>query len=114
MSHGDVHWIDLPDRGGREQRGRRPAIVWQDTAAFPRLPTVLVIPFTSRLDALRFAATRRVEPTPMNGLTSPSVALVFQLGACDIRRLRERIGRLDSPDLEAIKSLALSLQGIAP
>jgi len=42
---GDVHWVELPDRGGREQRGRRPAVIWQDTATFPLLPTVLIIRF---------------------------------------------------------------------
>lgn len=26
---GDIHWVELPDAGGREQLGRRPAIVMQ-------------------------------------------------------------------------------------
>jgi mRNA-degrading endonuclease toxin of MazEF toxin-antitoxin module len=43
----------LPDRAGREQRGRRPAIIWQDMAGFAVLPTLLIIPLTSRLDARR-------------------------------------------------------------
>ena len=85
MNHGDVYWVDLPDRGGREQRGRRPAIIWQDTTAFPRLPTVLIIPLSSQQDTLRFGGTVLLQPTATNGLTVASVALVFQLGACDVR-----------------------------
>lgn len=112
MTRGDVHWVDLPDRGGHEQRGRRPAIIWQDTAAFPGLPTILVVPLTSRLDALRFAGTSKVEPTPTNGLLASSVALVFQLGACDARRIGQRLGRLDGADLKAIQSVAIRLQGL--
>ena len=27
---GDIHWVELPDAGGREQAGRRPAIVMQN------------------------------------------------------------------------------------
>ena len=110
MTLGDVHWVDLPDRGGREQRGRRPAIIWQDDDAFPRLPTVLLIPLTSRRDAQRFAGTCLVQPTKSNGLSVASIALVFQLGAADIRRIGARLGRLDIADLDAIRAIARKLQ----
>jgi mRNA interferase MazF len=109
---GDIHWVDLPDRGGREQRGRRPAVIWQDSTAFPRLPTVLVLPLTSRLDSQRFAATHLVQPTKQNGLSVPSVALVFQIGATDVRRIGARLGRLDPHDLNAVRDMARKLQGL--
>jgi mRNA-degrading endonuclease toxin of MazEF toxin-antitoxin module len=70
----------------------------------------LIIPLTSRLDALRFPATWRIDPTPTNGLSNPSVALIFQLGAADIRRIRQRLGRLNDSDLQAIQSIAKQLQ----
>lgn len=110
MKHGDLFWVDLPDRGGREQRGRRPAIIWQDTDGFPGLPTVLLIPLTSRLAALRFPATVRVEPSSENGLAVPSVALVFQLGASDIGRVRDRLGELSVRDLARVGEIARRLQ----
>jgi mRNA-degrading endonuclease toxin of MazEF toxin-antitoxin module len=112
VNHGDVYWVDLPDRGGREQRGRRPAIIWQDTSAFVQLPTVLIIPLTSRVDALRFPATWRIDPTPANGLSNPSVALIFQLGASDIRRIQQRLGRLNDSDLQAVQTIAKQLQNL--
>jgi mRNA interferase MazF len=105
-----LFWVNLPDRGGREQRGRRPALIWQDTDAFSRLPTVLIIPLTSQLETLRFGGTLRIEPSQENGLTSPSVVLVFQLGACDTRRFGPKIGRLDEADLKKVKELAWKLQ----
>jgi mRNA interferase MazF len=110
VNHGDVFWVELPDRGGREQRGRRPAIIWQDTEAYAGLPTILVVPLTSRLSASRFPGTLRVEPTVQNGLTVPSVALLFQLGACDLDRIQGQLGRLDDEDVRRIATLAKRLQ----
>lgn len=113
MKHGDIYWVTLPDRGGREQRGRRPAIIWQDTDLFPALSTVLLIPLTSRLDTLRFGGTLLVQPSAGNGLASPSVALVFQLGACDVRRLDGHMGRLEDTDLSAVRDLIMRFLKLA-
>jgi mRNA-degrading endonuclease toxin of MazEF toxin-antitoxin module len=110
---GDVHWVEFPDRGGREQSGRRPAVIWQDSAAFPGLPTVLVIPLSSQQGTLRFGGTVLIRATPGNGLSMPSVALVFQLGACDARRIGQPLGSLSDSDLTAIRSIARKLQGLA-
>jgi hypothetical protein len=30
VNAGDIHWVDLPTANGREQRGRRPAVILQD------------------------------------------------------------------------------------
>lgn len=111
MKYGDVFWADLPDRGGREQQGRRPVVIWQDTTNFS-LPTVLVIPLTGNLSALRFPATVSVQPSATNGLSNPSVALVFQLGACDVQRLRTRLGELDAADLARLQDMAKRLQNL--
>jgi mRNA-degrading endonuclease toxin of MazEF toxin-antitoxin module len=111
MKFGEIYWVDLPDRGGREQRGRRPAVIWQDTDSF-HLPTILTIPLTTKLDSLRFSGTVLIQPSPINGLSAPSAALVFQLGACDVRRIGNCLGRLDDADLVALRDLAKRLQKI--
>ena len=66
MKTGEVFWVDLPARGGHAQLGRRPAIVLQTSEASSVLPTVLLIPLTTQLDALRFPGTLLVEPDPSN------------------------------------------------
>jgi mRNA-degrading endonuclease toxin of MazEF toxin-antitoxin module len=109
LKHGDIYWVDLADRGGREQSGRRPAVIWQDTALLA-FPTVLIIPLTSRFIARRFPATHMLQPTPRNGLAAASVALVFQLGACDVKRFGDRIGELDDQDRIALQDLTKRLQ----
>jgi mRNA interferase MazF len=112
VTYADIHWATLPDRAGHEQRGRRPVVIWQDTTAFPAVTTILVIPLTSRLNTLRFPGTLLVQPTNLNQLAMPSVALVFQLGACDVRRIGGRLGRLDDADLLRIQDLARRLQAM--
>jgi mRNA-degrading endonuclease toxin of MazEF toxin-antitoxin module len=106
MKPGDVHWVEFPAGGGRAQAGRRPAIVMQGSSASARLPTVLVIPFTSQQDALRFPGTVLIEPDHQNGLRQPSVALVFQLTVLDKRSLGTKLGTVSQLDLRALwKSL---------
>jgi mRNA interferase MazF len=107
VNYGDIFWADLPSANGREQSGRRPAIIFQDTIAFP-LPTVLVISLTGQTSALRYAGVL-IQPTPLNGLSGPSVALVFQLRALDTTRIGGQIGHLNDPDLAAIQALAKQL-----
>jgi len=102
MSVGDIHWVDLPAVGGREQRGRRPAVILQDDDYAGALPVVLVVPLTTTRAATRFAGTALIQPTAENGLRQVSVALVFQLRAIDRRRIQERIGSVSEEVLHGI------------
>jgi mRNA interferase MazF len=76
---GDIHWVQLPAANGREQQGRRPAVILQDDQSAGGLPIVLVIPLTTARAAMRFARTALIRPTAENGLHQASVALMFQL-----------------------------------
>lgn len=51
MKFGEIRWVALPSTGGREQAGRRPAIILQ-SRPYMKLPTVLVVPLTTNLRAL--------------------------------------------------------------
>src|SRR5256885_7764640 len=108
MNVGDLFWVELPARGGRAQAGRRPAIIAQ--APSP-LPTALIIPLTSQLDALRFPGTVLVEADKQNGLRHNSVALVFQLTAIDKRYISERLGKASDAVMAQIWSALDALTG---
>ena len=97
MARGDVVVIDLPVSELREQSGRRPAVAVQTDLAGE--PMLVVAPITSNLAALRFAFTVRVEPSPENGLTLPSIVMVFQLRAVDKQRLVRKIGQMSPADM---------------
>lgn len=105
MARGDILTVNLPAPSGQpgvEQVGHRPAIVVQTDTTDLLLPTTMIVPMTSRLGALRFPHTFRVDPSPQNGLAVPSVLLVFQLRAIDKQRLGQRIGRLEQYHLQQL------------
>src|SRR5262245_59889250 len=102
MRAGDVYWVDFPPRGGREQAGRRPAIVLQGAAASAVLPTALCVPLTSQIDAMRFPGTVLVEADSANGLRRASVALVFQLTAIDRRQVSAQLGKISASVMSII------------
>src|SRR5215207_757329 len=99
MKKGEVWRVRMPFGPGHTQAGERPAIILQDDAFNLSLPTVLVVPFTGTQTATRFAGTLLVQPDNQNGLTVPSVALVFQLSAQDKRDCLRRLGVLDQATL---------------
>lgn len=74
MTVGEVRWVEMPARGGHAQAGRRPAVIVQSATG---LPTALIIPLTSQLDALRFTGTVLVEADSQNGLRRASSAPPF-------------------------------------
>jgi mRNA interferase MazF len=100
MARGDVLVIELPSSSLREQSGRRPAVAVQTDLAGE--PMLMVAPITSNLAALRFAFVVRVEPTPENGLTVPSVVMVFQMRAIDKQRIGRKIGQMSKADMSRI------------
>ena len=100
MARGDVLIIELPASELREQSGRRPAVAVQMEVTGD--PMLVVAPITSNLAALRFAFSVRVEPSPENGLTVPSVVMVFQIRAVDKQRIVRKIGQMGSEDMARI------------
>jgi len=100
MARGDVLLVSLPASDGREQSGRRPAVAVQTAIAGE--PMLMIAPITSNLAALRFAYVVRVEPSSQNGLTVPSIVMIFQMRAIDKARIIRKIGQLSLEDLARI------------
>jgi mRNA interferase MazF len=105
MRRGEVWRVRIPFAPGHAQAGDRPALIVQNDAFIASLPTVLIVPFTSTSAAARFPGTLVVLPDAQNGLTVPSVALVFQLRALDQRDCLHCLGVLDSATLDSVLAL---------
>jgi mRNA interferase MazF len=93
VARGDVLQVSLPESNQREEKGNRPAIAVQTEIAIS--PMLMIVPVTSSLGALRFPFSVRIEPSTLNGLTLPSVAMVFQMRAIDRKRIIRKIGELE-------------------
>ncbi len=113
LSVSDIRWVQLPAANGREQRGRRPAVVLQDDRYAGGLPVVLVVPLTTARAAMRFAGTVLIRPTAENRLAQAPIALVFQLRAIDRRRVETHLGRVGDAVLKEILAELNKLTGRA-
>lgn len=114
MARGDIVKVDLPPPAGQthEQAGQRPALIVHNDSTFGKSSVVIIVPFTSTVSAVRFPHTIQVPPTPANGLTSVSVALVGQLRAIDRRRLGQKVGTLEPATLTRIDDEIRSLLSV--
>jgi len=104
---GEIWVVDIPHLGSHEQSGIRPAVIIARVAQ----NIVTIIPCTGNLAATRFPYTMALVPEKRNGLTTPSVALVFHLRAIDTAYLVRRIGSLDAKTLVALRREARKLIG---
>lgn len=102
MRKGEVWQVRIPFAPGHAQTGERPAILLTEDAFIPALPTVFIVPLTSSRGTLRFPGTLLVQLDRQNGLTVPSVALVFQLRTLDKRHCLYSLGVLDTATLDQI------------
>jgi mRNA interferase MazF len=102
MKRSEVWRVHLPPVPGHTQTGIRPAVIVQEDRASVSLPTVLIVPFTGTKAATRFPGTVLVQPDAQNGLTVPSVALVFQLTAIDRSNFLQQLGLLAPVALDRI------------
>ena len=100
--------MELPSANGHEQGGIRPVVILAET----KVNIAIVVPFTSNLQALRFPSTVETKPTAGNGLNGVSVALVFQIRAIDKKRLKNKIGILESSALNLVDSMLKELLDI--
>ena len=105
MKAGDIYLVEIPGSGGHEQKGIRPAVIVQIGENIDRTPTVLVVPFTTKIKASSFPFTFVVEPDSINNLSSTSVALVFQLRAIDKKRIKDKVGNLNIEDIKTLKQI---------
>ena len=101
MKKGEIWLAELPSTNGHEQIGARPSILLSETEA----NIAIIIPLTSNVQGLRFPHTIEVKPSNKNGLSTISVALIFQVRAIDKKRLKKKIGELEDKTMGEIDKL---------
>ncbi len=100
MKKGEIWVIDAGNYHGHEQAGVRPAVIVSEVIGH----IVMVVPCTSSMNALRFPHIVQLFPSTSNNLPFNSVAMIFQLRAIDIKRLKKKIGVLSASEIRLINS----------
>lgn len=101
VHRGEVFYADLSPVVGSEQGGVRPVLIVQNEIGNRHSPTVIAAAITSRLDKTRLPTHINIRAAD-TGLAKDSVVLLEQIRTLDKRRLRERMGRVDSAVMEQV------------
>jgi mRNA interferase MazF len=104
VQRGDVYRFKVPKGVGHEQQGERYGVVVQSDVMLPR-SAVIVAP-TSRSAK---PASFRPEVEVAGGLTR---VLVEQLGAVDVQRLGQRVGRLAAEEMWSVDDALVAVLGL--
>jgi mRNA-degrading endonuclease toxin of MazEF toxin-antitoxin module len=100
----EIWMVSLTETVGSEERGQRPAIV---IAVQPHTKSSFVVPLTSNQDALKLPYSHKVPCSPGNGLSTDSIALVFQARSLTMTagRFQFRMGSIEQLHFNSVKSL---------
>ncbi len=104
MQRGDVLTLRLPKGVGHEQHGRRYGVVVQSDALLPR-SVVLIAPTSHSARAASFRPEIEIDG-------DRTKVLVEQVGAVDVRRLGDLVGRLSPEEQWGIDAALLTVLGL--
>ena len=114
IKKGDLYFADLSPVVGSEQGGIRPVLVVQNDVGNKYSPTIIVAAVTSQMNKAKLPTHVAIDASN-NGLSKNSVVLMEQLRTIDKKRLKERIGTLDSeliPDVNHALGVSLGITEI--
>ena len=95
VRRGEIYYADLSPVVGSEQGGMRPVLIVQNDVANRYSPTVIAAAITSQQNKAKLPTHIEISAKSV-GLTKNSVALLEQIRTLDKRRLKERMGALDT------------------
>lgn len=101
IKRGDIYYADLSPVIGSEQGGIRPVLIIQNDVGNKFSPTVIAAAITSQKDKTKLPTHIYLHSQDC-GLSKDSVVLLEQIRTLDKRRLKERMGNLDSLSMSKI------------
>ena len=103
IKRGDIFYADLSPVVGSEQGGLRPVLIIQNDVGNKYSPTVIAAAITSRMGKTRLPTHIDVYADRV-GLAKDSVILLEQIRTLDKRRLKEKMGHLDSAVMSKVNN----------
>ncbi len=107
VKRGEIYYADLSPVVGSEQGGVRPVLIVQNDIGNKHSPTVIAAAITSQREKNKLPTHIELNASSC-GLAKDSVVLLEQVRTLDKRRLKERMGELDSTAMSQVNS-ALSV-----
>ncbi|MBQ8195601.1 MAG: type II toxin-antitoxin system PemK/MazF family toxin [Oscillospiraceae bacterium] len=107
VKRGEIYYADLSPVVGSEQGGVRPVLIVQNDIGNKHSPTVIAAAITSQKEKNKLPTHIELNASAC-GLAKDSVVLLEQVRTLDKRRLKERMGELDSDAMSQVNS-ALSV-----
>lgn len=107
VKRGEIYYADLSPVVGSEQGGIRPVLIVQNDVGNKHSPTVIAAAITSQRDKSKLPTHIEVNADKC-GLQKDSIVLLEQIRTIDKKRLKERMGELDTNSMTKVNS-ALSI-----
>ena len=101
IRRGEIYYADLSPVVGSEQGGIRPVLIVQNDVGNKYSPTVIAAAITSQHENARLPTHIELS-TQSSGLQKNSIVLLEQIRTIDKKRLKEKMGKLDSSSMNRI------------
>lgn len=102
MKQGEIWDLYLDPILGREQGGRRPAVIISGNLLNKYLEVVIVCPLTTNIK--NYKGNLILVPSKKNGLQKKSEVLTFHIRSVSKRRLDKKLGDLSEKEVAYIKA----------
>ena len=112
VKRGEVYYADLSPVIGSEQGGVRPVLVVQNNVGNKYSPTVIAAAITSQINKAKIPTHIELKRFEV-GLPKDSVVLLEQLRTLDKRRLKEKIGTVETSKMKLVDTALLISLGFA-
>ncbi len=115
VRRGEIYYADLSPVVGSEQGGMRPVLIVQNDVGNKYSPTVIAAAITSQQNKAKLPTHIEVSGRSV-GLSRNSVILLEQIRTLDKRRLKERMGALDTRLMQRVDdaiAVSFGLQSMA-
>jgi mRNA interferase MazF len=110
VRRGELWWVELDGTKGREQHGRRPALILSvDSYNSGASGMVILIPMTTTNRSLPVHVP--VKP-PEGGVTQLGFIMCEQIRAASIMRIRARLGQVNGLTLQNVEKVVRILTGL--
>ena len=101
IKRGDIYYADLSPVVGSEQGGTRPVLIVQNDVGNKYSPTVIAAAITSQQTKNDLPTHIRINAAGC-GLSKDSIVLLEQVRTLDKRRLKEKMGSLDTNSMKGV------------